>query len=1409
MRNIIVALLLVVAKLAAADPIPPGCPTCIANTAIPQNAQINIGTATIRGTLTVTTVTVTNLHVTELSVTSLVGNGSSLTALNASQLTSGTLPSARVAGAYTGITAVGTIATGLWNGTLIGTQYGGTGKNWIAVSTGSIPYFSGTGVMGTLSPGTPTFLLQTNGNAAPTWTGAPQILGTNILDIPLSSLLDGTLPSGIAVTDDSLSTISGAKISGNISGNAANITGTLALAKLASGTLPTTNAASSITATGVTAGTYGGPGLSAQIVIRGDGRVASATQYAIQGSSAANPTIDNNWTAPQTFKSSVTVLADIGTTKAYQISASTVLALSNSDATNINVGVDAGRANVGSNNTFLGYGSGYNNTSGSGNAFLGYFAGHANTTNDNNVYIGNQAGSNNVGEYNIFIGKGAGGLEEGGSNKLYIANSNTATPLIYGEFDNQKLNFEAAVQIGLGATKSSVTSAGSLLLASNAYITGTSSVNASGFFGNGSGLTNVTAGSVAAGNITGGPVSSSILPSTVAYYTAAVTGTSGTLTSNSSPSTNMGAGLHTFTFALDGNAVMTVNTAGWPTGGANIAAFVQAAIRTLDNSKFFLYPPGAAVTPGDFADPNSYLNFSMVYNGSNRYVMTSGITGSGSSVAGQFNGDADVALKLAEPGHGSVSGTRVDGVTGVSGALNIGSRNFQGIGTLYVSTSATSGVIGLSLSTGNIVTIGSTTFIGANVDAQAALGLGVLNIGRIGAGPVVNIGADGGTYGILGISNGGGFPFQVFGSFNDDLALGANGVETVRLKQGGNVGIGTTNPATKLDIAGGADASATLLTFRDNFGAWATMGYDTVDPEYPFKFLAAPTASLALGANATETVRIHAADGAVDMSGPRLFVGTTKAGAPSNIQSANGYLGVFKPDNGNGLNPAIEAWSPWDKVAIFRGYSFSGGDLTAPQATTAGLRAIFGLGGYDGAAITGTRAGMRVYADDTWAPGDTPTSIRWFNTPDGSGTLAEQMILTSDGRLGIGTTSPSYKLHVAGTAYIDGLTVNSSASLDTDVTIGGSLEFTNHGHISMPWTDSYIITASSIAASAFLGNGSALTGMPYAFGASTTTIIANANLNTSATTYAVISGGYGNIAYAEGCYIGGGADNVCGTAAPSGPYGFDGLGGGNGNTANSNGSGDAYVGGGYHNLASAGNAFVGGGAVNTASGASSTVGGGVSNTASGSAAAIAGGNTSTASGQESFVGGGFSAVAAGLRSVAVGGSAPQALADYSTVVGGRRNKATAAYTFAAGRRSSATAQGAFCWADSEDDDHDCNVVDQVNFRANGGLAVYSQAEAQLMLLDGSGNLNATSFVGSGASLTSLPANHKGEVKSKAQLDAITPALGDWYICSDCTVPYDICPATAATPSGFRATTYSAISTVVPGTLVPKGCGVGQ
>ena len=143
------------------------------------------------------------------------------------------------------------------------------------------------------------------------------------------------------------------------------------------------------------------------------------------------------------------------------------------------VGNESGVSNTtGGYNTFLGYNAGIVNSSGGGNSFIGADCGFYNTTayyntcmgtyaGENlstgscNTFIGAQSGhgggipgsypsqfitgnyttaigyqsgfSNVAGSGNVFIGYRAG-YSETGSNKLYIANSSTNPPLIYGDF---------------------------------------------------------------------------------------------------------------------------------------------------------------------------------------------------------------------------------------------------------------------------------------------------------------------------------------------------------------------------------------------------------------------------------------------------------------------------------------------------------------------------------------------------------------------------------------------------------------------------------------------------------------------------------------------------------------------------------------------------------------------------------------------------------------------------------------------------------------------------------------------------------------------------------------------------------------------------------------------------------------
>jgi len=127
-------------------------------------------------------------------------------------------------------------------------------------------------------------------------------------------------------------------------------------------------------------------------------------------------------------------------------------------AFNTFVGTASGEQNVGTRNTLLGNGAGRFNTSGSQNVMLGMGAGTNNASGNFNTLIGYKANnSGQDGDRNVLIGYEAGatdsthsktgavyigyqaGFSDTSSNKLYIENSNSTTPLIWGDFANDSL----------------------------------------------------------------------------------------------------------------------------------------------------------------------------------------------------------------------------------------------------------------------------------------------------------------------------------------------------------------------------------------------------------------------------------------------------------------------------------------------------------------------------------------------------------------------------------------------------------------------------------------------------------------------------------------------------------------------------------------------------------------------------------------------------------------------------------------------------------------------------------------------------------------------------------------------------------------------------------------------------------
>ncbi len=101
----------------------------------------------------------------------------------------------------------------------------------------------------------------------------------------------------------------------------------------------------------------------------------------------------------------------------------------------------------GNSNVAIGNDALLDNTTGQDNIGVGLQALNHTTTGHHNVAIGTGAGFNNhTGSSNVFIGANAG-YNEHGSNKLYIENSNSNTPLIGGDFSANTVDINGKLYV--------------------------------------------------------------------------------------------------------------------------------------------------------------------------------------------------------------------------------------------------------------------------------------------------------------------------------------------------------------------------------------------------------------------------------------------------------------------------------------------------------------------------------------------------------------------------------------------------------------------------------------------------------------------------------------------------------------------------------------------------------------------------------------------------------------------------------------------------------------------------------------------------------------------------------------------------------------------------------------------------
>ena len=168
--------------------------TTVAAATYGSASQVPVFAVNAQGQLT--SVTNTSIAIAAGAVSGLAASATTDTT-NAANISSGTLPSARLSGSYTGITGVGTISAGTWNGTAIGYAYGGTGLT-AAPANGQLAIGNGSGyTLANLTAGTNVSISNTAGGI--TISATPSAGGT-VTSVAMS------VPSFLSVTGSPITT---------------------------------------------------------------------------------------------------------------------------------------------------------------------------------------------------------------------------------------------------------------------------------------------------------------------------------------------------------------------------------------------------------------------------------------------------------------------------------------------------------------------------------------------------------------------------------------------------------------------------------------------------------------------------------------------------------------------------------------------------------------------------------------------------------------------------------------------------------------------------------------------------------------------------------------------------------------------------------------------------------------------------------------------------------------------------------------------------------------------------------------------------------------------------------------------------------------------------------------------------
>jgi hypothetical protein len=374
------------------------------------------------------------------------------------------------------------------------------------------------------------------------------------------------------------------------------------------------------------------------------------------------------------------------------------------------------------------------------------------------------------------------------------------------------------------------------------------------------------------------------------------------------------------------------------------------------------------------------------------------------------------------------------------------------LGDTDVSTLATisgnGGYLNLDAHTGQTVRFSVGASEKARIDSSGNVGIGTsspsapLVVNATGSSEGIRVQRDGVPSQYLSINEFNASEHRIFGYGNKPLGIGSteavdislitNNAQRLRITSSGNVGIGVADPAEKLQVNGNlmVGDSATVGSFLDIIGAGASQDFGI---RFGSEDNRDNKASI-LGTTTTPSLRFFT-NGAnermrIDSSGRLLVGGTTTPdtnGISIETSASSGGLSIISPTTGRGdiffgdtadLNIGQIRYAHSDNSMTFRtnaadrvvidssgrvgiGTTNPQGDLTVSNAAAEGIEFYAASGGNINSTQHYNRSSAVYVTNKTIA-----ADHQWFNG------ASEKMRIESDGDVGIGTSSPSAKLHV-------------------------------------------------------------------------------------------------------------------------------------------------------------------------------------------------------------------------------------------------------------------------------------------------------------------------------------------------------------------------------------------------------------